>query len=439
MAAISALIEQRLPFLQNVEEALQGRHPVICTDLSRAGTSITTPRSLQHVGEQIIEIAKADWTSVKGLRTAVAYLGDLLEFWTAVFQRHQEAGAIFAAARERPYCLFLLSFSEVTIPIEVEGGRAVAYLNEPSLPANLATTLMAHQEWLNPVSCLHTDDMQLLTRVGKPMPSFRVHTLNWQAVLDDAIASSGIIVFYLGEQSPGVEFEIGRVRHHGLEQRTVVVHKGRSAPEFCRGRPYAAVIPIDNFLVQKRTQKTGPGDLSKTGMTALRELASTAKSRTAPSRRLQSMCGAIVDPGAPAGFSQSDPETSYFVTDVNAAAFISYVQNLPDAMLRWNAISQDMRLRNIQPRLDDFNALYLALRMAFVSAACLGFTASIALTTGLLSKVASIVKNDEYDERVELYMQALDTAVAFDALTERRAWGEKIEAYRDSILEDPFG
>jgi hypothetical protein len=148
----------------------------------------------------------------------------------------------------------------------------------------------------------------------------------------------------------------------------------------------------------------------------------------------------IVDSGMPAGHREFDPATSYFVTPSNAPAFVGYVRNLPDALQRWNAISQDIRLRGIQPSLDDFNALYRSLRMAFVCAASLGFTASIALTTGLLSKVASMAKPDRLENatRIERYMRVLDIAAGFDALTKRRAWASKIDAFRDAILADPF-
>jgi hypothetical protein len=434
-----SLLKERLPFLHDVEESLRGRVPVICTDLSQVNDGIITPVSLQHVGEQIVETAKADWTGAKGLRTVVAYLGELLDFWKTIFRRHHEAAGVFTAAEERPYSLFLLSFSEVTTPIEVPGARAVLYINDPSLPANLAATLMGEADWLNPVSCLHTDDMQLLGRSGLAMPSFRVHTINWKDILDNAIASSGTILFYVGGPSPGVKFEIERVRQHRLGPRTVLVHKGTTAPGFCHDHDYAAVMSVNKFLDGTR-KKTGPGTLSKTAKTLLRNLTSSAITRRAPSQQLLTMPCDIVDPDVAADCMLADPEKSYFVTPSNAAAFMNYVQNLPDSLLRWNAISQDIRLRNIQPTLNDFNALYLALRMAFMSATCLGFTASIALTTGLLCKVASMAKPNqaENEERVKHYMSVLDIAGQFDALTTRKVWGDKIEAFRDSILEDPF-
>lgn len=435
-----ATLQQRWPFFQGMEEMLKDREPVICTNLSKVETEITTPTCLQHVGEHIVEIAKSDWTDAKQLRgTVVPYLTELIELWETIFQRHWEARGIFAGAERRPYCLFLRSFTGVTNPIEVPGARLVFYLNEPALDANFAETLVTEAEWLNPVSCLHTDDMQLLKKSGPVMPAFRVHTVNWQRILSDAIASSGSIILYVDEESPGVNFEIGRIREYGLEPQTVLVHRGNAAPDFAQSAQYAGVMSVDKFIKAAR-KKRNPGILSNRSGSLLRQLDSKATTQTVPSQRLLTMPCEIVDPGIPADFDQADPETSYFVAASNAAAFVNYVENLPDSLFQWNAMSQDMRLRGIQPQLADFNALYRSLRMAFASASCLGFTASIACTIGLLAKVSSMAKHSptENQKRVKQYMRILDIAGRFDTLTEHRAWAEKIEAFRNSILEDPF-
>ena len=43
MTKFEVELKEHLPFLQNTEESLRGRTPVICTDLSRVGSEITTP------------------------------------------------------------------------------------------------------------------------------------------------------------------------------------------------------------------------------------------------------------------------------------------------------------------------------------------------------------------------------------------------------------
>jgi hypothetical protein len=432
-------MKERWQFLQNTEEQLADREPILGTDLSNVGRNITTPLSLQHVGEQIVETAKSDWTTVDGLNTVIAYLGQLADLWETIFRRHREAVAVLSAAKRRPYCLFLRSFTNVTMPIAVTGARVVVYANEPELDANFATTLMYEAEWLNPVSCMHTDDMQLLIRSQNAMPAFRVRTVNWQGILSDAISSSGSLIFYLNGESAGVDFELDCIRAHGLGPRTVVVYRGNKAPELGESADYAGVVHVNQFLA--RTEgKPGPAKLSSSASDLLRRLASTATTRKSPTRRLLSMPCEVVDSDAPSGPGLANPASTYVVTANNADAFVNYVEKLPDAFLSWNAISQNMRLRNIQPDVDEYNALCGALQMAFVASTCLGFTASMACTLGLLAKVTSMPKPNpsEGPKRVERYMQILDIAQRFNALTSKHSWGEKIEAFRQSIQEDPF-
>jgi hypothetical protein len=322
---------------------------------------------------------------------------------------------------------------------EIPGARAAMYINEPELDANFAGALMAKADWLNPVSCMHTDDMQLLIRSHHAMPAFRVRTVNWQGILSDVIASSGLIILYVSGESPGVNFEIDRIRENGLGPQTVVLYRGEQDSRFGDAVNYAAVMHVSQFL-EKSDGKTGPGTLSKSADALLRGLASSAITRTTPTQRLLKMPCEVVDSGVLTGFDRADTATSYFVTVNNADAFVNYVQHLPDSFVRWNAISQDIRLRGIQPDLDSYNELYRSLRMAFVASTCLGFTGSIACTVGLLAKVTSMAKPNkaENQARVERYMQILDIAQRFNALTRERKWGGKIEAYRQSILEDPF-
>ena len=434
-----AVLRETWPLLERFEESLRGRSPVLLADPTRVGETLVTPLSLQHVGEHITEVAKAAWTDPAVLGgTVVGYLDELVSFWETVYGRHARAAEVFAAAPSSPYCLLLRSFSGVGRGIEVPGARAMLYLNDAELDANFTATLAA-AGWLNPVTCLHTDDMQLLVRAGPSVPAFRVQTSNWRGVLDDAIASSGSVLLYVDGDSPGVAFELDRIRAHGQESRCVVVHRAPAPPAMTKGRSYVDVLPSKQFLDTKEGE-TGPGKLSDRARAVLRRLADAATTRAAPSERLRTLRCEIVDTGAPEQPDGIDPARSYFITERNAGAFVHYVQSLPESLTRWNAISQDIRLRGIQPSTEAYNALYHSVRMAFASAACLGLTASVALTLGLATKVASMAKTTKAEnrERVRQCMRVLDIAKRFDALTERHEWGEKIEAYRQSILEDPF-
>jgi hypothetical protein len=238
---------------------------------------------------------------------------------------------------------------------------------------------------------------------------------------------------------PGVEYELGRIREHNLEGQTLLVHRGDIAPHVAQPGRYAAVIDIARFLKPARG-KRGPGKLRRSSRSLLRSLAENATTRTPASERLLTMPCEVVDTDPSGTFGQAESETDYLVTEVNADAFVSYVTNVPEALLQWNAVSQNMRLRGIQPDRETYDALYRSLMMAFFSAACLGFTSSIALTLGLLAKVTSIAKFDQAEnrKRLEQYDRLLDIAERFDKLTEQHASIEKIRAFRESIHEDPY-
>jgi hypothetical protein len=431
-----SMLQQRLPFLQKIEELLAERTVVFSDDLPPHLGAVVTPKSLQHVGQQLVDVAKSDWTDAEALQnTIIPYAIEVIEFWEAVHRRHDAAREVFARSQQRPYCLFLRSFNTVAVPIEVPGGRVVAYSNDGSLDANFASSLQAESAWLNPVTCLHTDDMGLLARSEGHMPAFRVLTSNWKVILAEAIASASCIVLYVDTDGPGVEFERDRIREHGQEQRTVLVHRTKAAPTGA----YAAALPVTAFLKTTQT-RPGPQDLSAESRSLLRRLLSTHGTRPPASKHLTALRCHIVDSALDGDVLESSAETTFVVTASNVAAFVGYVEQFPDSLLMWNKMSQDMRLRGLQPRLDDFNELYVSLRMALACAACLGFTSSVAALIGLLCKVASMPKRSEQENqaRIAHYMKLLDIALRFDALTNTRCWSEKIEAFRDSILNDPY-
>ena len=134
-----------------------------------------------------------------------------------------------------------------------------------------------------------------------------------------------------------MDFEIDRIRELGFDSRTVVVYRGDTVPVFAASGRYADVLPVSRFLTGVRG-KTGPGVLTKSAERLLRDLAVAATTRAAPSQRLQTMPCEIVDSGEHVSLNDSDARQSYFVTSSNAAAFVSYVNEFPDSLMRWNAI-----------------------------------------------------------------------------------------------------
>ncbi len=430
---IEAYLNQNWEFFQSIEDSLIDRNPVILTDLLNDGSEVTAPDSLQQTALYVARVAQGDWTSAEGLTSIAISLMEVIEFWENIFDRHRRAAAVFAAAESRPYCLMLRSFSTVGIPVEEHDARVVIYLNNSGLDANFAAALEPESQWLNPLNCINTDDLQLFG-AGVSLPSFRVHLVNWQEILKDAIASSGAILLYIDKDSPGVLFELNRIRDSGLEPHTVVVYR-EAKPDFTEDDRYAAVMSLDEFI-DADNEKTGPGKISDTAKRTLQDIMANAVTRKAPSERLLSMPCNLVDPGAPAVDDGSDPDQSFFVTAWTASAFVSYIDNMPTAYFLWNEIARNTTHHGIQPGIDDINRLYLSLRKAFYASACLGFTASMALTLGLLCRVSAIVRLPDTDNhaRIEPYMQILDIAKRFDALTKSGIWGEKIEAYRKTIL-----
>jgi hypothetical protein len=438
---VDQLLQKHLRLLQGVEESIRGRELVVCTDLTQIGRELTKPRSLQHIDHYLDTVITANWSDPAVLKNSVLpYLREVCEFFEAVIGGHRRAQEIFSAAPDEGYCLYLRSFSRVTTGVEAAGSRVVLFQNDAELDANFAMALAQHSDWLNPVTCLHTDDMNLLLGRAGSIPGFRVHMHNWQGLLADAIAGSRAIVFYIDDDSPGVEFELDCILQRDLASRTAVVHRG-GTPDFTKRSKFAAVMPISSCLTASPTG-TGPGKLSQSILRVLHRLSEDGIRTPAVSGALRELPCAIVDPMLPAGVTESfNAETSYFVTATTAPAFKWYLENLPDSLERWNGVSQDMRLRGIQPTAERFNQLFKGLRMALAGALCLGFCASTAAMLGLLAKVASMAKTRDPEANREhrvLTLEVTTIADRFNALSERGEWGEKIAAFRGSILEDPF-
>jgi hypothetical protein len=438
---VDQLLQKHLRLLQGVEESIRGRELVVCTDLTQTGDELTKPRSLQHIDYYLDTVITANWSDPAVLKNSILpYLRGVCEFFEAVIGGHKRAQEIFSSAPDNGYCLYLRSFSRVTTDTDVAGSRVVWFLNDAELDANFARALVQHSDWLNPVTCLHTDDMNLLVGSAQSMPGFRVHMHNWQARLAEAIAGCRSIVFYIDDESPGVEFELDCILRQDLASRTVVVHRG-GTPDFTKCSNFAAVMPALSCL-SPNPAGAGPGKLSQSVLRVLRRLSEDGIRTPAVSSALCELPCAIVDPMVPAGAAKSfDAETSYFVTATTAPAFKWYLENLPDSIERWNGVSQDMRLRGIQPTAERFDRLFTGLRMALAGALCLGFCASTAAMLGLLAKVASIAKTRDPEanrEHKALTLEVTTIADRFNALTERSEWGEKIAAFRESILEDPF-
>ena len=430
-----AMLRDRFPLLAQQEEVLGDALPILTVDISDYGRDVAMPKSLQHIGVQTAGVATADWSSLSDLRNVVVpYLGEIVDFWETVYRRHSQAIDIFANAAARPYCLLLRSFSAVTEAIETSGARVVVYRNDYRSDANLAETLLAHRAWLNPVTCLHTDDLQLLARIGAGVPAFRVQTNNWQAVLADAVASSGTVILCVSAASPGVAFELDQIQRSGKAAQTVIVHRDKRTPAFAKGKQFAGVFPIDEFVTPLGA--TGPGNLTEAAERLLRGLASIATKNTVPERLLDLRCR-IVDSAAPTdGGHPGRPAGVYVVSAANANAFANFVVGLPGALVSWNMILQRVA-KGGQPGISEIRSLEKTLRFTFASAVALGLTSSLAYVIALYATVASLTSatgSEDKQARRDEYVRVIQMAGRLDALTARRPWTAEIEGMRQQML-----
>ena len=241
-------------FLRGAEERLADRQVQLFVANEFIPSELQLPVSLSYPSTRIIEVFNANWSDAGQLRsTVIPCLTNLCDHWALVQSSHESAVDVFekASNSREPYCLYLRSFSHVSdVDISTGMGRVIAYVNREGLDRNVAEALVGLDAEINHVTCMHTDDMAFLE--GKwVLPGFRVHDHTWKDTLTDAIAGSKMIVFYLGEDSSGVQFELDEIRRLGLESRTAIVHESEQAPsgEFL---DFGAVIPLSFFITEKQ-------------------------------------------------------------------------------------------------------------------------------------------------------------------------------------------
>jgi hypothetical protein len=439
---VAELLSQREALLSECDEYLAARNYAFCVDAWVEAKTLNVPLSLRHPNTQIIEIFNADWSDPDTLTNHILpYLENLCEYWENVHRAHEAALTIFrAAAHGGPgFCLYLRSFSHVMqTAVDAPEGRAVAYLNTEALDRNVAHALAAEATTLNPVSCLHPDDMALLE--GRwLLPSFRVHDHDWKPAVSDAIASSKVIVFYLGAQSRGAEFELEEIRRTGLMGRTVLVYESEDnlsddVAEF------AGTFALPEFV--------GAGDdplgtrLTKKAKKRLAQLARDRYEPPRPPASLSKLPCNVVDPRVPIKLPANiDPKKTFCITPDNLTAFAWYIVGLPAAMLCWNRIDRRLYEEKCGPDIDELNELLRNVTMACLGATSLGLTASMSGAIGLRVITANLVqvpKPRKRAQRKKAFLRVLDIADRFDDLTSNRFWHARNDQWRSAILEDVY-
>ena len=438
---IVQLFQKRIPLLEKWEEYLAERDYAICVDAHEPADRLTIPLCLRHANTEIGEIFKPNWSDPAELATVVTRLDELCSYWENVYAAHAAARDCFAAAlkKKRDYCLYLRSFSTVSLNVlDEEVGRAVAYINTENLDRNVGLALADAADLLAPVTCQHPDDMALLEGKWR-VPAFRVHDHTWQPVVQGAIAAAKCVVFYLDEATPGASFELDTIRERNLEARTVIVHTDRATlPDDAEA--FAGTFRATEFLTLSK-------DLMKARLKppARKRLEALMRDGFRPKpvdKGLLSIPCNVVDPKVPQRFAgKYDPYKAFCVTPSNVTAFGWFVSGLPDALVQWNEIDRLLFHEKRAPTIAAMNQLLGSLFRGCLGAAALGFTASLGGLIGLHAIVSHlVVEPDKAKSRArnDNFLRVLDIANRFDDLTGRHDWRKFNDEWRQAIVEGRF-
>ena len=431
-------------FLRRAEERLDDRQIQLFVNRKTISDEVHLPVSLSHPYTQVVEVFTPNWSDAGKLRSPVIpYLTALCDHWETVMSSHNAATDVFEQARDsdKPYCLYLRSFSHVSdVDISTSIGRAVAYVNREGLDRNVAEALVGLEADINHVTCMHTDDMAFLE--GKwVMPGFRVHDHTWKKALSAAIAGAKMIVFYLGKDSSGVQYELDEIDRLGMARRTVIVHESDQAPDgsFLR---FGVLAPL-SLLVTKKTDLAEPTKLLPMYSDRLLELATDDYEPQPIDARLASLPFAMVDPRMTVDLPKElNPDEIFLVTNSNITAFSWWVQGLPGAVNTWNVVARCMFNEQRAPDRSDVDALWRFAFLGSVGAAALGLVTSLSLMIAVRAISAGIVVEQDPKLRAQRkadLLTAFDIAERFRMLSETKRFGDQIAEMRDAIETDSFG
>lgn len=430
-------------FLRGAEDRLGDRQVQLFVNSETVPDEVHLPVSLSHPNTQVIEVFNANWSDAGKLRSPVIpYLTALCDHWELVQSSHESATGVFAQAHESgtPYCLYLRSFSHVSdVDISTGMGRAIAYVNREGLDRNVAEALMGLDADLNHVTCMHTDDMAFLE--GKwVMPGFRVHDHTWKEALSAAIAGAKMIVFYLGEDSSGVEYELDEIKRLGLESRTVIVYESDQAPggDF---QNFGASLPLSGFVTEKN-DLTVPTELQSASSDILLALATDDYVPEPVVAELASLPFALVDPRLSVDLPEDlDPNEIFLVTNSNITAFSWWAEGFPGSLNTWNVVARCLFNEQRAPDRPVIDTLWRYGIMGSIGAAALGLAASLSLMISVRAVAAGIIVEQDAGLRAQRkadLLTAFDIAERFRNLSATKRFADQIENMRDAIETDSF-
>ena len=434
---IMQLFQERMPLLEKWEEHLAERDYAVCVDANEQADELTVPLCLRHPNTEIGEIFKPNWSDPDALKVVVGRLDDLCSYWENVYAAHAAARDRFAQAsrKGRGYCLYLRSFSSVTLNVSDERvGRAVAYINTENLDRNVGMALADSADLLVPVTCQHPDDMALLEGKWR-VPAFRVHDHTWQGVVQGAIKAAKCVVFYLDEATPGASFELETIRARNLRARTVLVHTDRASLP-ADAESFAATFRASEFLtLSKDLMQARLRPPARKCLDAL--MRDDFRPKPVDKALLSIPCN-VVDPKVPERFAgKYDAIRTFCITPSNLTAFGWFVSGLPDALLQWNEIDRVLYQQKRAPTIAAMNQLLGSLYRGGLGAASLGLTASLGGLIGLRAIVAHLVVVPDRAKsraRNDNLLRVLEIANRFDALTARHDWRKYNDGWREAIV-----
>jgi hypothetical protein len=272
------------------------------------------------------------------------------------------------------------------------------------------------------------------------LPAFRVHDHTWKNVVRAAIHGSAVIVFYIGDESEGVRFELDEIVSAGLASRTLLLIVDKPASAAGDYDDFAAVLPLSKVL--KLSGKKDEFRLSNEVLSIIRGLwRNSHRPPRTPPWLTDLPCG-IVDPKvAEETAARYDLAHSFFVTPSNITALFWYANGFPEAYETWNRIAGGLSREKRAPSRTDVDTLQRALIMASTGAASLGLVESLACLTALRTVFAGIIVEPDPRRRASRkkhFLQLFDIADRFDALATRHFWRPQIAKWREAIVEDAF-
>jgi hypothetical protein len=437
---VFGIFQREAELLAALDESIAANEIVVAVDAWAQADDLKIPRTLQQQNTPVAELSRANWSDPEQLADEVVpFLGQLCTFWENVYCAHESAINRFRSASSggAPYCFYLRSFRHVVASDDNDRDIRVAiYPITTGLDFALEQALSRACRAINPVSCLHTDDLALLAGEWS-LPAIRVHGHNWQEPIKNAIRGGKAIVFYVGAPSEGTDVELAAIRKARLRDRTILVYEYDTHLPADAGE-FAARFSLAEFLTSPKRPLTAR--LTAKARARVTELMNDAFKSPAPSKTLLDLRCAVVDPDLTKELPGTvNRHNVLCITPTNLSSFACYVVGFPDTVRNWEEIAMRPASRNAKSGAANLHQLQVTANYAWGGAVALGLTASIAAATGfrvVFSNFSRLTGAKAKAKRKVASLDVLTIAARFDALTTNHQWREQISEWSSMIESD---